>query len=89
MSSMSNKDSPTLREEYRRLSESLARTSPIDGPSLDHGKSKDELQAEEERKAPTISRPGGFRNDPDDPTNPNEVRERYLMKLRELSSRAH
>ena len=89
MSSMSNKDSPTLREEYRRLSESLARTSPTDGPSLDYGKSKDELQAEEERKAPTISRPGGFRNDPDDPTNPNEVRERYLMKLRELSSRAH
>jgi hypothetical protein len=73
-------------------------TSAISGPiadrccaraihesSIRHGKSKDELQAEEECKAQTVSRPGGFRNDPDDPTNPNEVRERYLRKLRELT----
>jgi hypothetical protein len=38
-------------------------------------------QAAQERKAKSVSRPGGFKNDPDDPTNPNEVRERHLRKL--------
>jgi hypothetical protein len=79
---MSNKDSPTLREEERRASDSLARARAMTDSSVLMGKSKDQLQAEEERKAPTVSQPGGFRNDPDDPTNPNEVRERYLRKLR-------
>ena len=79
---MSNKDSPTLREEERRASESLARARTMSDSSVFIGKSKDQLQAEEERKAPTVSKPGGFRNDPDDPTNPNEARERYLRKLR-------
>lgn len=41
-----------------------------------------ERQAEEERQAESVSKPGGFKNDPDDPTNPNEVRERHLKKLR-------
>jgi hypothetical protein len=82
---MSNKDSPTLREEQRRAGESAARARAITESSVRKGKSKDELQAEEERKAHTVSKPGGFRNDPDDPTNPNEVRERYLRKLRELT----
>jgi hypothetical protein len=75
---MPDKDSPTLREKYRRLSLSVARTGPVNG---------DQLQAEEECKTKTISRPGGFRNDPDDPTNPNEARERYLIKLREMTLR--
>lgn len=79
---MSNKDSPTLREEERRVRESLARARAMTDSSALMGKSKDQLQAEEERKAQTVSKPGGFRNDPDDPTNPNEVRERYLRKLR-------
>jgi hypothetical protein len=52
------------------------------GKSVDTGKSKDERQAEEESKAATVSRPGGFKNDPDDPTNPNEVRERHLKKIK-------
>jgi hypothetical protein len=39
-------------------------------------------QAAQERKADSVSKPGGFKNDPDDPTNPNEVRERHLRKLR-------
>jgi len=52
------------------------------GKALDRGKSKDERQAEEESKADTVSRPGGFKNDPDDPTNPNEVRERHLKKIK-------
>jgi hypothetical protein len=50
-------------------------------PAVDKGKSKDERQAEEEGKAETVSRPGGFPNDPDDPRNPNEVRERHLKKI--------
>jgi hypothetical protein len=82
---MPNKDSPTLREEERRASLSAAHARALAESSIRPGKSKDELQAEEERKAQTVSRPGGFRNDPDDPTNPNEVRERYLRKLRELT----
>ena len=50
--------------------------------SVDQGKSKDERQAEEESKAQPASKPGGFKNDPDDPTNPNEVRERTLKKIK-------
>jgi hypothetical protein len=42
----------------------------------------DQHKAEQESKAETVSKPGGFKNDPDDPTNPNEVRERSLRKLR-------
>ncbi|HWG68825.1 MAG TPA: hypothetical protein VN692_05330 [Steroidobacteraceae bacterium] len=42
----------------------------------------DRRQAEEERKADSVSQPGGFKNDPDDAANPNEVRERHLKKLR-------
>ncbi len=49
--------------------------------SLDKGKSRDEHKAEEESEAPTFSRPGGFKNQPDDPTNPNEARERVRRKL--------
>jgi len=49
-------------------------------PAVDKGKSKDEHQAEEEGKSETVSRPGAFPNDPDDPRNPNEVRERHLKK---------
>jgi hypothetical protein len=54
----------------------------LDKPSLDKGKSKDERQAEEESKAETVSKPGAFPNHPDDPTNPNEVRERHLKKIK-------
>jgi hypothetical protein len=43
---------------------------------------EDKRKAEEERQAESVSKPGGFKNDPDDPTNPNEVRERHLRKLR-------
>jgi hypothetical protein len=82
---MSNKDSPTLREEERLASQSAARARAITESSVRKGKSKDQLQAEEERKADTVSKPGGFRNDPDDPTHPDEVRERYLRKLRALT----
>jgi hypothetical protein len=83
---MSNKDSPTLREEERRASQAAARATAItESSAVGKRKGKDELQAEEERKADTVSRPGGFRNDPDDPTHPDEVRERYLRRLRALT----
>ena len=58
-----------------------ARTPANPGTSANRGKSKDERQAEEESQAKPASKPGGFRNDPDDPTNPNEVRERHLKKI--------
>ena len=53
-------------------------------PSLDKdsGDSADERQAKRERKAPTANeQPGGFKNDPDDSSNPNEVRERFERKI--------
>lgn len=45
------------------------------------GNSWDERQADEESKAKPASKPGGFKNDPKDPANPNEVRERTLKKI--------
>ena len=53
------------------------------GPShTDRHPDKGERQAIEESRKPTASRPGGFKNDPDDPTNPNEAIERTRKKLR-------
>ncbi len=58
-------------------------------PPSDHGPShsdqhpdKNEKRAVEESQKPTVSKPGGFKNDPDDPTNPNEAIERTRRKLR-------
>jgi hypothetical protein len=51
-------------------------------PAADKGKSKDQRQADEEGNAETVSKPGGFDNDPDDPRNPNEVRERHLKNIK-------
>lgn len=58
-------------------------------PPSEHGPShsdkhpdKNEKKAIEESQKPTVSRPGGFKNDPDDPTNPNEAIERTRRKLR-------
>ena len=50
---------------------------------LDESKSKDERQAEQESHEKTASKPGGFKNDPPDPKNPNEVRERHLKKIKQ------
>ena len=79
---MDNTDSPTQREQERRRRQSAAHADEPSGASLYTGKSKDEIQAEEEACAERISRPGGFHNQPDDPTNPNEVRERFLRQLK-------
>jgi hypothetical protein len=78
-------DSEGLRLLNALLSTATAespRSSVESGPAVEKGKSKDERQAEEEGKAETVSRPGAFPNDPDDPRNPNEVRERHLKKIK-------
>jgi hypothetical protein len=36
-----------------------------------------------ESQEETVSKPGGFKNDPDDPTNPNEAIERSRRGLRQ------
>lgn len=46
-------------------------------------KSKDERQAEEEDRAEPATKPDSFQNDPNDPKNPNEVRERHLKKIQQ------
>jgi hypothetical protein len=57
---------------------------PPDHPSRGSAKPKPRVdpKAVEETHAETASRPGGFRNDPDDPTSPNEAIERSRRKLR-------
>jgi hypothetical protein len=44
-------------------------------------------KAAQERQEETVSKPGGFRNDPDDTTSPNEAIERSRRKLRERIAR--
>jgi hypothetical protein len=39
-------------------------------------------KAAKEQACETVSRPGGFKNDPDDPTSPNEAIERSRQTLR-------
>ncbi len=53
------------------------------GPSHDDPlKDADQAKARQEQQEPTVSQPGGFANDPDDASNPNEVIERTRRKLR-------
>jgi len=53
------------------------------GPShTDKHPDKSEKKAVEESQIPSASKPGGFQNDPDDPTNPNEAIERTRRRLR-------
>lgn len=40
-----------------------------------------------ESQEETVSKPGGFKNDPDDPTNPNEAIERSRKALRQRSAK--
>ena len=46
-------------------------------------KSPDERQAEDEERAEPATKPDSFQNDPNDPKNPNEVRERHLKKIKQ------
>jgi hypothetical protein len=53
------------------------------GPShSDRHPDKNERKAIKESREQTVSKPGGFANDPDDPTNPNEAIERHRRMLR-------
>jgi hypothetical protein len=45
---------------------------------------RDQMTAEQKSVTGSSSKRAGFRNDPDDPNNPNKVRERYLQKIRSL-----
>ena len=50
--------------------------------AVDNAKAAERAKVSQERQEPTVSEPGGFDNDPDDPTNPNEAIERHRRKLR-------
>jgi hypothetical protein len=49
---------------------------------VDEKMAADQAQAAREREKAPIGQPGGFENDPPDPTNPNEVIEHHRRKLR-------
>jgi hypothetical protein len=51
-------------------------------PARSKVKSQDEQKAQRESRETPAGKPGGFKNDPKDPTNPNEVRERHLKKIK-------
>ncbi len=53
-----------------------------DVQAADEKAAADRAQAEREREKAPIGKPGGFENDPPDPTNPNEVIEQHRRKLR-------
>jgi hypothetical protein len=64
--------------EDLRLLNTLLSSSAVEKPPP-----KDERQADEEDRAEPATKPGGFQNDPNDPKNPNEVRERHLKKIKQ------
>ena len=66
----------------RKLVDSLALLNTLLAGSVEDKKPMDEKQAEKENQVRPISKPGGFANDPSDPKNPNEVRERHHRKVR-------
>jgi hypothetical protein len=70
------------------LKEQIMAKTPVvpcskQGPShSDTHPDKNERKAADESMEQTASKPGGFANDPDDPTNPNEAIERHRRTLR-------
>jgi hypothetical protein len=50
--------------------------------SENRAQAADQAKAARERAQESVSKPGGFANDPDDPSNPNEVIERHRRSLR-------
>ncbi len=62
------------------LINTLMTSAPMQGE-----RSADERQADEERQRDSATKPGGFQNDPDDPTNPNEVRENHLKQVKKIT----
>jgi len=45
-------------------------------------------KAVRESQAETVSRPGSFKNDPDDPTSPNEAIERSHRAMRQRTAKS-
>lgn len=74
---------PAEREELRLLNTLLSiGNGEQPRPAGDDRKPQDGRQAEEESNADTAATPGSFDNDPPDPSNPNEERERHLKKIK-------
>lgn len=48
----------------------------------EEGPQRGQMSAGQQSVAGSSSKPRVFRNSPDDPNNPNQVRERYLQKIR-------
>jgi hypothetical protein len=64
------------------MSESSTSAPRPEPSAVDKTKAADKAQVAKERREGPVSKPGGFENDPDDPTNPNEAIERHRRKLR-------
>jgi hypothetical protein len=74
---------PAEREELRLLDTLLSSVNgEVPPPQNDDRKSKSERRPGEESDGKTASSPGRFENDPPDPRNPNEERERHLKKIK-------
>lgn len=54
----------------------------VKSPAKDHGKAVNDAKVVEEKKHPAVGKPGEFKNDPADPTNPNEAIERARRQVR-------
>jgi hypothetical protein len=69
-------------EDLRLLNTLLSSSATQEPKTTNEPKTKDERQADEENRAPPATKPDSFQNDPNDPKNPNEVRERHLKKIK-------
>lgn len=81
---------PSHRDAYWSLMHSLlAGSTSSTRPSRKGSETppEEDSKAARERSRETVSRPGGFKNDPDDPTNPNEAIERSRQSLRPVPLR--
>ena len=66
-----------------RTPEARPKNQAAAGPAaVDKTKAADKAQASQEAAAETVTEEGGFDNDPDDATNPNEAIERHRRKVR-------
>lgn len=53
----------------------------VAGAGVGQPNSRNERRTEEEHRPEPTSSPETFHNDPNDPENPNEARERHLKKI--------
>jgi hypothetical protein len=72
------------------MGKSMVSTRQTDGQATKRGSATPpgpDPKALRESQEETVSKPGGFKNDPDDPTNPNEAIERSRRGLRQRSAK--